>query len=98
MDARLDPAKFAGPLPRMKTCRSSKVGPERAYTRSRRFRPAIAMMKTSQSRRRDEVTATWWAGFDYPFGRSALVQANVSPVLMIVGNVFAAKPPKMIFV
>src|SRR5436305_13035371 len=35
---------------------------------------------------------------DYSFRGSALVQGNMSPVCMIVGNVCAPKPPKMTFV
>jgi hypothetical protein len=56
------------------------------------------MMKTVKSRCRDEVGSTWVAVFPCSFGRSVLIQANVSPVFMIVGNVVAPKPPKMIFI
>jgi len=33
-----------------------------------------------------------------PLGRSVLVESNVRPVLMVVGEIVAPKPPKMIFV
>ena len=67
-------------------------------TRSCRFRPAVAMMETAQSPHRYNVGSICRAAFDCSFGGSALVQANVGPVLMIVANVAAPKPPKMIFI
>lgn len=38
------------------------------------------------------------ATFDRSFGRSVLVQSNVSAVLIVVSKVLATKPPKMKFV
>ena len=56
------------------------------------------MMKTAQSPRRYNVGSICRAAFDCSFVGSALVQANVSPVLMKVANVAVPKSPKMMFI
>ena len=56
------------------------------------------MMKTAQSPRRNDVGSICRAAFDCSFVGSALVQANVSPVLMMVANVAPPKSPKMMFI
>jgi hypothetical protein len=38
------------------------------------------------------------ASFYGSLGRSVLVESNVRPVLMVIGEIVAAKPPKMEFV
>jgi hypothetical protein len=56
------------------------------------------MMKTAQPGYRYDSGLEARAPFDGSLGRSVLVESNVRPVLMVVGEIVAPKPPKMIFV
>jgi hypothetical protein len=64
----------------------------------RRFRPVVTMIKTPKARSGHNARPKWRAVLDGSSGWRALVQANMSPVLMVVGKVIAPKPPKVIFV
>jgi hypothetical protein len=55
-------------------------------------------MKTADSRRRRNVSASGRALFYRSIRRRALVQANVSSVIVIIAKVVAPKPPQMMFV
>jgi len=61
------------------------------------FRPAVPVMKTADSRRRRNVSASGRALFYRSICRRALVQANVSSVT-VIAKVVAPKPPPMMFV
>jgi hypothetical protein len=65
---------------------------------SRRFRPVVTMMKTPKARSGHNAGPKWRTVLDCSSGRCVLVQANMSPVLMVVGKVVTPKPPKVIFV
>jgi hypothetical protein len=65
---------------------------------SRCFRPAVTMMKTAKPRRGHDLGLQGRMAFDRSFGRSVLVQTNVSTVLMVVSKVLAPEPPNMKFV
>jgi len=55
------------------------------------------MVQAAQPRCGRDAGLKWRTPYG-SFGRSALVQANVSPVLVVIGKVVTPKPPKVIFV
>jgi hypothetical protein len=78
---------------------SPGVGHQKSVRTSLTLLPTTGrMVKTAQSGCGHDLGVKRRMAFDSSFGRSIFVQADVSSVLMIVVNVVAPKPAKMILV
>ena len=71
---------------------------DRLCFRSGCFCPVVAMMKAAYPRLRLYLTCSVQASLDQPTGGRRLLQADMRPVFMIVGQKLASKPAEMAFV
>jgi len=96
---RLSYAKIRSGREMTGVLRKNSCGSSKSVSRVlRRFRPVVTMMKTPKARSGHNARPKWRAVLDGSSGWRGLVQANMSPVLMVVGKVIAPKPPKVISV